>query len=135
MTDSQINEKGARDYIRAARTLNDHLSEHNAVGPLSHCQGQAIEIALKVCIEKRSGEVPRGRQGHNLEFLCGMCPDLNLSDNERNVLNWLNKEYIGSGALSYPSRYRPNAGRVLLRPGQVDIESLLEAILQQQDPS
>jgi|SRR6056297_585216 len=135
MADNQINEKGARDYIRAARTLNDHLSEHNAVGPLSHCQGQAIEIALKVCIEKRGGRIPKGPQGHNLEFLCEKCPDLDLSANERDILEWLNQEYIGTGELSYPSRYGPNAGRVLLRPGQVDIESLLEAILRQQVPS
>src|SRR6056297_1257946 len=124
MADNQINEKGARDYIRAARTLNEHLSEHNAVGPLNHCQGQAIEIALKVCIEKRGGRIPRGPRGHNLEYLLGMCTDLHLSSNELNILEWLNKEYIGSGELSYPSRYRPNSGRVLITPGQVDIESL-----------
>tara|TARA_R110002096_G_C14617712_1_gene723898 strand:+ start:155 stop:562 length:408 start_codon:yes stop_codon:yes gene_type:complete len=135
MTDSQINEKGALDYIKAARTLTDHFAEHNAFGPLSHCQGQAIEIALKVCIGKRGGEIPRGRDGHDLQRLLAKCPDIVLSANERNILEWLNKEYIGSGELSYPSRYRPNAGRVLLRPGQVDIESLMEAILQRQDPS
>src|SRR6056297_3572128 len=121
MADNQINEKGARDYIRAARTLNDHLSEHNAVGPLSHCQGQAIEIALKVCIEKRGGRIPKGPQGHNLEFLCEKCPDLDLSANERDILEWLDREYIGAGELSYRSRYRAHTWGVQSRPRQAEM--------------
>jgi hypothetical protein len=104
MTDTQSNEKGARDYIRAARVLAD--SREVLIGPLTQCQGQAIEIALKVCIEKRGKKPPKGPQGHDLLALHALCPDVLLTKEQSNDIQLINKNYIRDGSLSYPSRCR-----------------------------
>ena len=127
MKDTQINEKGARDYNKAARLLA--ASDEVLIGPLTHCQGLAIEIALKVCIDKRGNEIP---QVHNLLTLHKLCPDLALTQQQTEDLQLINVNYIGDGSLSYPSRYRPSRGRVVTSTGQDAVESLLNAILSQQ---
>ncbi|MEO1037026.1 MAG: hypothetical protein AAFX44_15835 [Pseudomonadota bacterium] len=130
MKDTQINEKGARDYIKAARILSD--SDEVVTGPLNHCQGLAIEIALKVCIAKQSKEIPKGRDGHNLLVLRQKCPHIVLTQQQLADLQSINTNYIGDGSLSYPSRYRASRGRVVTSPGQDAVESLLKSILSQQ---
>jgi hypothetical protein len=130
MKDTQINEKGARDYIKAARLLA--ASDEVLIGPLTHCQGLAIEIALKVCIDKRGKEIPKGPNGHNLLALHELCPDVVLTQQQAEDLQLINVNYIGDGSLSYPSRYRPSRGRVVTSTGQDAVESLLNAILSQQ---
>ena len=127
MTDTQINEKGARDYIRAAQVLAD--SREGLIGPLTQCQGQAIEIALKVCIEKRGKNPAKGPQGHDLLALHALCPDVLLTKEQSNDLQLINKNYIRDGSLSYPSRYRSSKGRVVSSAGQDAVEALFEAIL------
>jgi len=130
MKDTQINEKGARDYIKAARLLA--VSDEVLIGPLTHCQGLAIEIALKVCIDKRGKEIPKGPNGHNLLALHQLCPNVVLTQQQSEDLQLINVNYIGDGSLSYPSRYRPSRGRVVTSTGQDAVESLLNAILSQQ---
>lgn len=130
MTDTQINEKGARDYIRAARVLADN--REGLIGPLTQCQGQAIEIALKVCIQKRGKNPPKGRQGHDLLALHALCPDVVLTKAQANDLWLINKNYVRDGLLTYPSRYRSSNGRVVISAGQEAVEALFEAILSQQ---
>ena len=127
MKDTQINEKGARDYIKAARLLA--ASDEVLIGPLTHCQGLAIEIALKVCIDKRGKEIPKR---HSLLALHELCPDVVLTQQQTEDLQLINVNYIGDGSLSYPSRYRPSRGRVVTSTGQDAVEFLLNAILSQQ---
>lgn len=128
MTDTQINEKGAQQYIRAARILTD---AGGPVGPTIHCRGLAIEIALKLCMEHRGLGNPHT---HDLEALYKKCGDVRLSDEDLNRLRLLNDEYIGSGDLKYPSRYRSSHMRGYTTPGQDLVESMLAAILSQQAP-
>ena len=130
MKDTQINEKGARDYIKAARILA--ANEEVLIGPLTHCQGLAIEIALKVCIDKRGKEIPKGPKGHDLLALHALCPDVVLTQEQSEDLQLINRNYIGDSSLSYPSRYRPTRGRVVNATGQDAVELLLDAILSQQ---
>ena len=130
MNDTQINEKGARDYIKAAGLLA--ASDEVLIGPLTHCQGLAIEIALKVCIDKRGKKIPKWPNGHNLLALHKLCPDVVLTQQQSEDLQLINVNYIGDGSLSYPSRYRPSRGRVVISTGQDAVESLLNAILSQQ---
>ena len=130
MTDTQINEKGARDYVQAARILAD--SQEVLIGPLTQCQGQAIEIALKVCIAKRKKNPPKGPQGHDLIALHALCSDVVLTKQQLKDLESINKNYVKDGSLSYPSRYRSSKTRVVLSPGQDAVESLFETILSQQ---
>ena len=130
MKDKQINEKGARDYIKAARLLA--ASDEGLIGPLNHCQGLAIEIALYVCSDKRGKEIPKGPNGHNLLALHELCPDVVLTQQQAEDLQLINVNYIGDGSLSYPSRYRSSRLRVVTSTGQNMVESLLDAILSQQ---
>lgn len=130
MNDTQINEKGARDYIKAAGLLA--ASDEALIGPLTHCQGLAIEIALKVCIGKRGKKIPKGRNGHNLLALHELCPDVVLTQQQSKDLQLINENYIGDGSLSYQSRYRPSRGRGAISTGQDAVESLFNAILSQQ---
>ena len=130
--DPQINEKGARDYIRAARILTD--DEDPPRGPIIQCQGQAIEIALKLCLVKRGKTNP---EHHDLVRLHKKeCPDITLSDRELQVLKKLNGYYFEDkrDKIKYSGRYRPSSGRVITMPGQQEIESLLESLLSQQNP-
>jgi hypothetical protein len=131
MTDTQINEKGARDYIRAARILTDHGGNSPPMGPINHNRGLAAEIAFKLCLEKRGVANP---SIHDLVALHGMCPDVQLSEKQLADLDLLNAEYYGPRNLRFPSRYRSSNTRAFVSPGQDSVESLLETILSQQNP-
>lgn len=131
MTDTQINEKGARDYIRASRILWDNGGRSPPMGPINNCRGVAVEIALKLCILNRGED---HKKQHDLNVLRGICPDVLLSAEELDSLEKLNVQYVKDGEFTYASRYRPNAGRAFVSPGQDQVESLLESILAQQNP-
>jgi hypothetical protein len=131
--DAQINEKGARDYIAAARILSDHKGA--PIGPILFCRGQAIEIALKWFLVRRSTFDAGAHEHHRLNDLHAACErtpnPLALKADQVRVINWLHPHHHRDAGLRQSSRYRPDRGRVVVSSGQDVVESLVETILVQ----
>jgi len=122
----EINWKGIGDYLSAARTLTDHGSS-NTSGPRIHCQGLALELALKFYLWDKSGTYPAT---HDLEALAtDHCHDIQFSDEEVASIEHLNRQYLKDGEYFYPSRYRPNAMRVFTSMSQTTLEDLIARII------
>src|SRR5688500_18978376 len=95
--------KGIRNYLSAARTLGEYGSR-NTSGPRIHCQGLAVELALKFCLHDRDGEYPAD---HDLLGLAKMCAtNVQWTDEELETLRLLNQQYFRDGDALYPARYR-----------------------------
>jgi hypothetical protein len=122
----EINWKGIGDYLSAARALTDHGSS-NTSGPRIHCQGLALELALKFYLLDKTGTYPGT---HNLEALAtNYCHDIRLSAEEIASIQQLNRQYLKDGEFPYPSRYRPSAMRVVTSMGQSTLEDLIAKII------
>ncbi|QPK62030.1 HEPN domain-containing protein [Methylomonas sp. LL1] len=124
---TEINWKGIGDYISAARTISQHGTS-NTSGPRIHCQGLALELALKYYLWDKNGAYPGT---HDLEALAfNKCQDLNFSDEEIVGIKNLNSQYLVDGEFPYPSRYRPSAGRVFVSISQDVLEIVISKIIQ-----
>ena len=125
--DTQINWKGIGDYLSAARTLSEHGSS-NMAGPRIHCQGLALELALKFYLWDKSGNYPGT---HDLETLAfNECQDISFSEEEIISIKDLNKQYLVDGEFPYPARYRPVEMRAFLSPSQDRVEVVVSKIIQ-----
>ena len=124
--DTEINWKGIGDYLSAARTLVQH-GTGNTSGPRIHCQGLALELALKYYLWDKN----RAYIGtHNLETLAfSECQDINFSEEEKAGIKRLNEQYLQDGEFSYPSRYRPAAARIYVSISQDTLEVLISKIV------
>ena len=90
----EINWKGIGDYLSAARTLAAHGSS-NTSGPRLHCQGLALELALKFYLCDKRGTYPGT---HDLEALAtDHCRDIRFGDNEVASIRQLNRQYLQDG--------------------------------------
>lgn len=132
--DTQINAKGVRDYIKAARILSNNQGA--PVGPILMCRGQALEIALKLFLERRGLlDLKKKHRHHRLANLYADCTNapnpLTLTSDQVRVIDELHRHHYWDGDLRYTSRYRPNRGRVVTSPGQDAVEGLVETILTQ----
>lgn len=122
----EINWKGIGDYLSAARTISEHGTS-NTSGPRMHCQGLALELALKFYLWDKNGEYPGT---HNLEQLpFEDCQAIEFDDSEIEGIKNLNVQYIQDGDFSYPSRYRPNGTRVILSISQDNLETVISKII------
>ena len=122
----EINWKGIGDYLSAARTLTDQGSS-NTSGPRIHCQGLALELALKFYLWDKTGTYPGT---HNLEALAtDHCRDFRFGDDEVASIKQLNRQYLQDGEFPYPSRYRPNAMRVVTSMSQSTLEDVIARII------
>ncbi len=91
-----------------------------------HCQGLALELALKFYLYDRDGEYPAI---HDLEALTEEHAGISLNDEERSGVAGLNKQYQRDGLFEYPSRYRPNETRVVISINQQRLERLIARIV------
>jgi HEPN domain-containing protein len=123
--DTEINWKGIGDYLSAARTLEQHGTS-NTSGPRIHCQGLALELALKYYLWDKYKTYPGE---HNLETLAFKCKDINFSEEEIAVIKTLNAQYLQDGEFSYPSRYRPAAMRIVVSISQNVLEKVISKIV------
>jgi HEPN domain-containing protein len=122
----EINWKGIGDYLSAARTLADHGSS-NTSGPRIHCQGLALELALKFYLCDKVGRYPGT---HDLEALAtDHCRGIRFGANELASIKQLNRHYLKDGEFPYPSRYRPNAMRVVTSMPESTLEDLIARII------
>ena len=122
---TEINWKGIGDYLSAARTLSQHGSG-NTSGPRIHCQGLALELALKYYLWDKN----RAYLGtHNLEILASKCQNINFSEEETEDIKMLNAQYLQDGEFSYPSRYRPAAMRIYVSISQNVLEMVISKII------
>ena len=122
---TEINWKGIGDYLSAARTLSQHGSG-NTSGPRIHCQGLALELALKYYLWDKN----RAYLGtHNLEILASKCQNINFSEEETEGIKMLNAQYLQDGEFSYPSRYRPAAMRIYVSISQNVLEMVISKII------
>jgi HEPN domain-containing protein len=122
----EINWKGIGDYLSAAKTLTDHGSS-NTSGPRILCQGLALELALKFYLWDNSGSYPGT---HDLKALATRhCNDIQFSEQEVASIEYVNRQYLQDGEHPYPSRYRPNATRVLTSMSQSTLEGLITRIV------
>lgn len=128
----EINWKGIGDHLSAARTLADHGSS-NTFGPRMHCQGLALELAFKFYLWDRIGSYPGT---HDLYALAtDHCSDIQFSADEIASIEQLNRQYLMDGEYPYPSRYRPNAIRVVASMAQSTLEDLIERIIGSSRPN
>ncbi len=124
--DDEINWKGIGDYLSAARTISQHGTS-NTTGPRIHCQGLALELALKYYLWKKNGTYPGT---HNLETLAfSECKEIYFSKGEIEEIRALNVQYLKDGEFPYPSRYRPAAMRVVLSISQETLEGVISKIV------
>lgn len=122
----EINWKGIGDYLSAARTLEEHGSS-NASGPRIHCQGLALELAFKFYLWDRIGTYPGT---HDLYALATeYCQEIQFCAEEVASIKQLNLQYLKDGEYPYPSRYRPNAMRVVTFMAQSTLEDLIIRII------
>jgi hypothetical protein len=122
----EINWKGIGDYLSAARTLTDHGSS-NTSGPRIHCQGLALELAFKFYLWDTIGEYPGT---HDLSALAtNHCHDIQFTAAEIASVEQLNRQYLEDGEYPYPSRYRPNAMRVVTSVAQSALEDLIAKVI------
>lgn len=122
----EINWKGIRDYLSAARTLAEHGSS-NTSGPRILCQGLALELALKFYLRDKTGTYPGT---HDLATLAtNHCRDVEFSTEEVGSIQQLNHQYLGDGENPYPSRYRPSAMRVVTSMTQPTLDDLIARII------
>jgi hypothetical protein len=137
--DRQLNDKGARDYIQAARILSDH---GGLTGPTLFCRGQAVEIALKFFLRRRDAYVPKsfkqgGHKHHQLNELYAACTTtlkepLALAPDQVLVINDLHLHHYEDGDLEFPDRFRSDKLRpVTTYGGQGHVEALVETIVAQ----
>lgn len=123
----EISWKGIGDYLSAARTISLH-GTGNTSGPRIHCQGLALELALKYYLWDKSGAYSGT---HDLEALAFReCLDLNFSEEEIAGIKNLNRQYLKDGEFPYPSRYRPAAMRVFVSISQDVLEMVISKIIQ-----
>ena len=122
----EINWKGIGDYLSAARTLTEHGSSNVASGPVVHCRGLAVELALKFFLRDQRGHYPGT---HNLEKLAFEESTIAFTQKEREFIKNLNRQYFRDDKDPYPSRYRPTAMRVVISPGQSAVEDIVATIV------
>lgn len=123
---TEINWKGIGDYLSAARTISQHGTS-NTSGPRIHCQGLALELALKHYLWDKYGAYPGT---HDLETLAFKeCQGLNFSEEEITSIKNLNRQYLEDGEFPYPSRYRPTAMRVVMSISQDVLEMVISKIV------
>lgn len=123
----EINWKGIGDYLSAARTISEHGSS-NTSGPKIHCQGLALELALKFYLWDKNGNYPGV---HDLEQLAfSECQSINFSNQEINDIKQLNAQYVHDGEFPYPARYRPTQMRVFASISQDRLESVINKVIQ-----
>jgi HEPN domain-containing protein len=94
-------------------------------------QGQALEIALKVCLKNRGVQIP---QHHDLVRLAAACTELVLSEAEQKTLARLNEHYYRGGGLNYHARYRSDKTQVFVHPSQDQVEAVYHRITSNYDP-
>lgn len=122
----EINWKGIGNYLSAARTLSQHGTS-NTSSPRIHCQGLALELALKYYLWDKNGDYPRT---HDLDFLAfTKCQDLNFSEEEIAGIKILNMQYLKDGEFLYPSRYSPPVTRVFVSISQEVLEMVISKIV------
>ncbi len=123
----EISWKGIGDYLSAARTLEAHGSS-NTSGPRIHCQGLALELALKLHLWRKNAAYPCT---HDLEVLAFThCSDIQLTAGQRSLIQELNREYLHDGNSSYPARYRPSGTRGVVIVAQTSLEDLVASVVQ-----
>lgn len=123
---TEINWKGIGDYLSAARTISQYGTS-NTSGPRIHCQGLALELALKYYLWDKNGAYTGT---HDLEILAfEECQDLNFSEEEIAGIKTLNNQYLGDWEFPYPSRYSPTNSRVFLSISQDVVEMVISKIV------
>lgn len=123
----EINWKGIGDYLSAARTIEQYGTS-NTSGPKIHCQGLALELALKFYLWNRFGAYVGT---HNLEFLAfDQCKNLKFTDEEIEGIKNLNTQYLRDEDFPFPARYRPTSTRVFLSISQHVLENVISKIIQ-----
>lgn len=122
----EISWKGIGDYLSAARTIAQYGTS-NTSGPRIHCQGLALELALKFYLWNKNGAYSGT---HNLEFLAfSECHDINLTEAEVSDIKKLNAQYLKDEEFPYPSRYRPSGMRVFESISQDSLEAIVSKII------
>ena len=124
--EEEINWKGIGDYLSAARTISQHGTS-NTSGPRIHCQGLALELALKYYLWDKKRTYPGT---HDLELLAlEECQDLIFTEEEKVRIKNQNSQYLKDGEFPYPSRYRPTTTRVFLSISEEHLEALISKII------
>lgn len=121
----EINWKGIGDYLSAARTLQEHGTS-NTCGPRLHCQGLALELALKLHLWDASGEYSAD---HDLVSLASQCVSVQWTTDERDLIQILNREYRGTRPYHYPARYRPCPTTVVMMVAQDNLERIVSRVI------
>jgi len=123
----QINWKGIGDYLSAARTLEQHGTA-NTSGPRIHCQGLALELALKYYLWDKYREYP---QEHDLEKILNLnqWQYPNFSAEEITNIKILNTQYAHDGNSKHPARYRPASGRIIMSISVETLEMIIARII------
>lgn len=123
---TEISWKGIGDYLSAARTISQHGTS-NTSGPLIHCQGLALELALKYYLWDKNRAYPGS---HDIEALAFEdCHGIKFSEEEIVGIRNLNRQYLLDGEFPYPARYRPSVGRVFVSISQNVLEMIITKII------
>ena len=122
----EINWKGIGDYLSAARTISIYGTS-NTSGPRIHCQGLALELALKYYLWDKNGSY---LGTHDLEVLAfSECQGINFTEEEIAGIRNLNQQYLKDGEFPYPSRYRPSTMRVFVLISQENLEQVVSKVV------
>ena len=122
----EINWKGIGDYLSAARTISQYGST-NTSGPKIHCQGLALELAIKFYLWDKNREYPGT---HNLEQLAfSECENIHFSSEEVEGIKYLNAQYVHDGEFPYPARYRPLSTRIFNSISQDVLEAVVTKVI------